>query len=474
MPVDQTGDAVQHRPPLQVAAAAQMFQGTLNPDAIAAFAPVVAGWDCEELAFPCSGKFTVPRSLAPLGRRMHGNDVTLYSCALGWYFSGHDVRVSVRPGMGLEWMEPYLETTEGRTAAVLVWSEFAEAWVRRAGNAYHRRIAAGALLQFGTMHAKALEGLRGSKWHLASFWAGDCVAFLGMVASDAGIISFPPVYAGGYERMWKHLDACFAWDAPEYPTFDENRAGAFWEEVGRRRHWVVVAQGPITHEAIAGKLLGVVKTTNRAPEFWLYASDVGVKRQVGPCQKTAPLLWPKLGPDEALPGALELRPLGAPEFASLRSQFLDPKIAPSGAQAVFALLAGGVLVGAVAFQRSTFQLAGVDEPSVYLLSDFPVRPTRYPRLSKLVAAAALSRECQLLLERVYGRRLRSVVTTAFTDRPVSMKYRGVLKLLSRTEAAPDDPSGHRYKLNYGAALGQLTLAETLVVWERKHGREGQD
>ena len=208
-----------------------------------------------------------------------------------------------------------------------------------------------------------------------------------------------------------------------------------------------------------------VKLTNRSPTFYLRSSKPRPSQLVSTAQKTGTLMIPKLGPNEEIQGPLELITIGNDEFNAERSHYLNAAIAPAGAQIVFGVVAGGRLIGCIAFTtQSSAASFAIPSPTVYMLTDFAIAPTRYSRLSKLVVAAAISRECRLLLERRCGRRFRSLVTTAFSDHPVSMKYRGVLKLLTRTETKGD---AHPYKLNYGEAFGESTLADTFARWEAK-------
>jgi hypothetical protein len=131
-----------------------------------------------------------------------------------------------------------------------------------------------------------------------------------------------------------------------------------------------------------------------------------------------------------------------------------------------AVLAGGKLIGVIAYDRANFQMAGLEWPQIYLLSDFSTGTQ--PRLAKLVAAAATSKEGALLLENKFSRRFRSVATTAFTNNPVSMKYRGFYRLLTRLPGR----EGKRYALTYGADLGKQTLKEILQRWKENTARAG--
>lgn len=141
------------------------------------------------------------------------------------------------------------------------------------------------------------------------------------------------------------------------------------------------------------------------------------------------------------------------------------------------------LVGAYAFSAAPSMAQWekyLPSPHIYLLSDFPVRLSAYRHLAKLVLIAALSRESQLLAERTAHKRIRSVVTTAFTDRPISMKYRGLFHLLTRKEkksgaregsSISDNYYAQPFELNYGAEIGKWTLAEGLSMWWKKYGEK---
>ena len=126
--------------------------------------------------------------------------------------------------------------------------------------------------------------------------------------------------------------------------------------------------------------------------------------------------------------------------------------------------------------------AFIDPHTVYLLSDFPVAPSDYPRLSKLVLYAALSVEAKRLMERLANVEITGLLTTAFAARPVSMKYRGLFTLQTRKpldvkkeawgqDIPDDDPYySQAWMLNYWSATGRWTLDEALTEWKKKHGK----
>lgn len=66
------------------------------------------------------------------------------------------------------------------------------------------------------------------------------------------------------------------------------------------------------------------------------------------------------------------------------------------------------------------------EFDLWQLSDFCTN-NNVPRLSKLILLLILSKPLQRMLSRQIGRKILSVISYAYTDAPVSMKYRGVYK-----------------------------------------------
>ena len=94
----------------------------------------------------------------------------------------------------------------------------------------------------------------------------------------------------------------------------------------------------------------------------------------------------------------------------------------------------------------------------------------------------MTKESKLIAENITRKRIKSLVTTAFSKNPVSMKYRGLFEVLNRKEhnalnedwAEDIDPSNayyrQKYQINYGAKMGEWTLAEGLQIWKRKHSQ----
>lgn len=166
---------------------------------------------------------------------------------------------------------------------------------------------------------------------------------------------------------------------------------------------------------------------------------------------------------------------------------MNINIRPGSATLAIGVVVDGYLIGVYAFSAAPSVAQWdkhIETPTVYLLSDFPVEPTDYKHLAKLVLYAALSKESKRIAERITKKRAASLVTTAFSKNPESMKYRGLFKVLNRKHndslqkadwAKDIDPANayylQPYEINYGAPMGQWTLKEGLALWKKKHSQK---
>lgn len=447
-----------------------MFQGTIPQDMRNILNQVVATWPVGDVYVACSGNFTVERVLAPAGHTMHGCDVSIYTSTLGAFLARQDFRLELKPQYleHLPWMAEGMTDATRRTATLLLADQFAHAFSVEGPmkpSPYYARLVEGYRLQWPDLLAESVGKLEALELRLGSFHVGDAGPWLKTLPRECPAVSYPPFWGNGYEAMFRGLERLFDWDKPSYAEIDGEAMEGFLQDMTQRDHWTFGI--PIIHEGYAEYLLGMALTTNRGVPIYVYASQ-GPTRVVIPRQKTEPVPVPRLMPGAKLIGeTISLAPLSSGQFNSLRSQYMNAHIKPAGAALALGVLVDGLLVGCFAFAGDSGS-AGADPSTIYLLSDFAVAPSDYKRLSKLVLYAAMSREAQLLAERLTRRRVRWLFTTAFTDNAVSMKYRGLFDLYRRKELAEDADT--RYALNYQAKAGQWTLNEGLDAWLQKHSQ----
>jgi hypothetical protein len=321
-----------------------MFVGAINADLRSVLARLAPAWQGLPAFVGCSGNFTVERLLAAGGPiDLHGNDVSLYSCALGAHLAGKDFRVTARDGE-LAWLGDWLQPGLPTLATLLLCTSALEFHGR--DNPYHRRMWDAYLRRWPDMHAKTLanleKGLAGLS--LRDFYAGDVADFFANAPQDSVLISFPPTYKGGYERLYKKLQAAFAWDEPAYPLFTPDRFNTLLEVMTAKRFWCVSRDEPAP--PLERHRVGLVKTSARAKPVFVYSNTPSaVLTQAR--QRLQDVPFPRLSepPVEDPPTLITLR---QEHLNTLRSEYLNAAIAPATVTWAFGLLLGGRLAGAVA------------------------------------------------------------------------------------------------------------------------------
>jgi hypothetical protein len=132
----------------------------------------------------------------------------------------------------------------------------------------------------------------------------------------------------------------------------------------------------------------------------------------------------------------------------LKDEFLAPGIAHASGEMNFLVYVDGMLCGGFIFSRSKF---GVHD-KIYLLSDFSI--SRERKLSKLIAMLATCHQVVRHFELRHVVRINAIQTTAFTNKPVSMKYRGIYKLANRKPGM----------LNYESEIRDGTYQDVYRDW----------
>lgn len=467
-----------------------MFYGSVPAEAQAIMNKIVKAWDVTDIYVGCSGNFTLEKFIGPLGKfRLHSNDVTMYSQCLGAHFLREHVplELSEEGAAQFPWLQDYMKTDVDRLATMLLCSRIV-AYTDKGENPYYNMMLEESIRQFPVMHEKTVQKVSANTLTIASYYNGDAMDFVKEAPADAGFISFPPFKKAGkaFVKDFAKLEKMFKFTPPEYSYFDEELLKEYFRQIMTKKEWCFGTDMRLQGDEFTEHLKGMTKTTNRGIPIYIYASS-GHPQIVTPLQTTTQANIKKFGQGMEMGNDIRLYELSNDAFQTLRSQYMNINIRPGSATLAIGVVVDGYLIGVYAFSAAPSVAQWdkhIETPTVYLLSDFPVEPTDYKHLAKLVLYAALSKESKRIAERITKRRAASLVTTAFSKNPESMKYRGLFKVLNRKHndslqkadwAKDIDPSNayylQPYEINYGAPMGQWTLQEGLSLWKKKHSQK---
>jgi len=407
-------------------------------------------FDGRQIFVGCSGCFTVEQILtryAPKAK-LWGNDVSLYSGVLGAYLAGQPFNLSVREEK-FAWLEPYLTDEEAKAATVMILFEMLK--YEKANNLFKQRHWTHYLNNFESFHQGTVAKLqeRKKEIRLEAYTSKDIFDLLDEIPKDAVVIAFLPTYAGGYERMFKRLEEIFDWDRPSYGLIDEERK--------KRTVMKMMGQDYLyldDHEWKGLPMVAVVRKARMKPVY-VYSNMAALHRGVMKQQRHSEFVpFARLGDgDEITPvSKLTIAPTTNRVVNYYRDVYLSKGVGiPADGEVPLVVAVDGKVFGFLIYSRMQ---GGGD---VYLLADFVVNSTRYRRLAKLLLLVTQTREVRRLLEEKFLLKIPKCRTMVFTDKPVSMKYRGLYELARR------DPG----KLVYETELGILDLNEVVPLWLKK-------
>lgn len=411
----------------------------------------------------CSGSFGIEAALIQGGAKpesIHSNDVSLYSCALGMWLAGRACKFHPSDNAP-DWLRNVWDDGNDARGIAILHVLLDMLPFEKQNNAYKRRMWQGYLNHLDYMVNGVEATVAGFERGLTSFYAGDVAEhFRRHDSEDAIFMCYLPTYKGGYERMYKRLHELFTWDAPSYDLIDKGARNHLleWLEDGRSYLWV-------DDRRLEGRTPTVLQERGAMRSVYLYSNIVQKPAYFGKTVAPQPKLLPLAGAETFLVAReqIEVLHMGTGELKAYKDMFLNKKIMHSAGMHAFAFAFAGHVLGFVELMIDKLHPA-----SLYLNSDFSVPFTRYKHLSKLISALALSEEVRHYVSKATLLPFHTLRTTAFTDKPISMKYRGVFELEKRGQHA----DGRKY-LNYAGKFAGYSAQEIYEQWLLKHGSKVQ-
>ena len=417
-----------------------------------------------------AGNFTVPSVLRSGGYdgAISACDVSLYSCALGHYLAGAGMAIREREGCP-EHLRGLLRTATPLdvAASVALLLDLRECWQRT--NPYQERQFGQAVEAWDAHMERTRTRLEAYRAHIGQmdYAAEDGFAFLRRHHCAHAVFAFPPTYRRGYEKLERLFTEIVEWSPPQYREMTDKSLDLYEMVAGFDSYFVVLEKELPEVYAILGEPVAVLPR-GRGTRTYILARRVRRRIVVRQTVKSASLgpVWPA---DRPVTGGEDIGVAALTLAQTLRMNelFLSRRIDyfTGGVGLSLGFLLDGRIFGKADFCPSAHQWnLPRPLPMIYLMSDLAV-PSCEARLSKLVLGCILSREVRDLVALRWLEAFGWVITTAFSRHPVSMKYRGLFELHKRKQ------QDGGYLLNYYAGLGDRTLAESLVLWQKKFHKQ---
>lgn len=430
------------------------FIGSINAEARKWLGNIAPLFNGRHVVVGCSGNFTVEQIITRRSSPafIHGNDVSLYSSVLGAYFSGLEFPLVIN-GDRLSFAAAFLSTTEDKAATILVMSEMLK--FEREKNFYEARIWRHYVDRFPEFHKATVQKLQDRRpgIRIDTYTSKDIAQLLDEIPPESMLISFMPTYAGGYERIYKKLDQLFTWERPTYQVIDKERKAAILDRM-RAFEYIYIDDQP--REDLP---LSAVVRKRGLKTVYLYTNlPLPAKHYMRSSVSSEPSFFQRLDDacDITTGSTITIQRTSNKVINHYRNLYLHKVTEYVDGDCCLLVFVDGRLFGFLIFSINRFATA-----DIYLLSDFVLSVPRYPRLSKLLLLVSRSDLVRAILEEKYVHSIRTILTTAFTDKPVSMKYRGVYELHSRKPG----------RLNYIAQAGGYTLKEVITLWLKKYDKK---
>nr|DAR91431.1 MAG TPA: hypothetical protein [Caudoviricetes sp.] len=401
----------------------------------------------------CSGSFKIEQAIRSVNTTIpiHSNDVSLISSIVGYAKTGYEIVFNFKND--LDYLNKYLSTDAETQLALIAYAM--QLGKYKSDNQYcnarrdflEREIE--AIIQSNKERAKKyLEQIS-----ISSFFCGDFIQHIEAAKdSGSGVMVFAPTYKGGYERLYKVINDNVDWaDEPSYEIYDPKQTHDIIERLyDENRNFIFFAdqqyddiKPTMVYEGSNKPIFAytnsrkssIRRDSSRARAFKYTAIDtnlIGEKSKVTAVVATS----------EAM------------NF--LKDIYLAKGIKHKNGMFNVLFYVDGMLAGGAIYSLPQF---GDKLRQIYILSDFSL--SRRRKLSKLIAMLATSNQIIDYINKKYFINIERVLTTAFTKKPVSMKYRGIFRLDAKKDGF----------LNYSSEVRDKTLDEIYGEWFRKYGQK---
>ncbi|NIV38019.1 MAG: hypothetical protein GWN58_53980, partial [Anaerolineae bacterium] len=373
-------------------------------------ANVIAAMRPEIVVVPCCGSFSLAVVAIEAGMQPSEivcGDISLYSTALGYAIMDQDWRLELKDERG-ETVKSYLDQGPIAKAAAVFFMLRVLQYDRKVMKAWHidhqRELLLNVdayMLQLQEAVSEMRERLHGIEYHARDMW--DTLEEHRQ-NPKAVLLTNPPRYDGGYDRMFAGIDAIFDWDEPEIGQFREADYKRLMDLLGESEAHTMMyyaTQGedptPLWGEPWRAVFADRPGNTKRSGVNWIiangsYKDHMIARTAMHQGKPKYPLFMGELSAESVLTAHREHKAVG--DF--YRDLFIH-RIEGAQGEVYLSLLVDGYLLGVIGLHLQSFRsgsgvLKGTkaSDLPVKVVFAFSVPHDVYARLHKLTLMSLLS------------------------------------------------------------------------------------
>lgn len=427
-----------------------MFTGTTPQEVRLLLQDLMTGIKAKDVFIGCSGNYSVDKIMSKMGYRVHSNDVSLYSKLIADILLGTDTPVAIKN----QDLVPVFDTWPESKYKKLIEVMFAVRLSKYAAqkNDFQKVFYNAYLNESMSYYESTLEKLEKGAldFQITSFAFYDFIEFLKKKKGVGVGISFPPTYKAGYEKIFEYVEQSFEYERARYQLFDPKNAGAIFKELLETDQNVFYSDR--NWPELTDYLTGMVNLGQGKHEVFIYSSLKGRENyyfEKDPKSIKSSIMIMPAEYQFSKNTDISIKLCKVDEINYFKAFYMANKVNyTTGGDFGIVFYADGKAFGFTSF---SVRLSTLEQ--MFIQSDFVVTSIT-PKLSKLLIMLLKSNEIRHLLSRKTANYYEGLKTTVYTDKPVSMKYRGVFDLERRDKG----------KLMYQCKFNDLTLKENYRQW----------
>ncbi|HEC91769.1 MAG TPA: hypothetical protein ENI51_02055 [Candidatus Atribacteria bacterium] len=398
----------------------------------------------------CSGNFTFEKIISGEAAYIWSNDISVYSSAIGYALTKRPFSLKIQESRYSQYNK-YLNNEISKIAVVALFFEMLK--FEKQENIFQKRMFAYYTQNFQYLFERTCERIKNalSTLHINKYTTIDVYDLFQRLSPNWTFIVFLPTYVGGYEKLYNRLEQIFEWPKPKYEILDQARYEQTINFMRKGRFLYMTDYERKEAEDLVARI-----KTSRLKEVFIYSNLYKKKIWIRPLTNYEKKKYRFLPLDYQISDNNTIKIVETTNTIMnyYKNLFLKKGIDYTSGSYCLLFFIDDFLFGFAIFMEMQKELKAIPKyKSIYLLSDFVINSS-IPKLSKLLLFLLRTTEVAEILKKKYHKDVNYIVTTVFTQKPVSMKYRGIFKLYKRDEEF----------LQYIAKTKKWSIKEALKNW----------